>query len=166
MKNEMTIETIYLDMDGVLCSFDGRYRELFGMAPTDARARKEFRHHWVEFITKANFATLDYHPGAEKLLAYIASIADKVHVEMLTSSGGKDYYSEVAQQKIQWLCERGIPYKANVVSGRRYKAEYATPTAVMIDDTEDVITSFRAAGGIAIHHTAADLTIETLKGLM
>lgn len=162
----MKIEKIYLDMDGVLCSFDGRYREMFGMSPVDARGRKEFRKHWVEFITKASFATLDYHPGAEKLIAYVASIANKVQVEMLTSSGGPDYYSEVAQQKIQWLCDHGIPYKANVVPGRRHKAEYATPTAVMIDDTEDVITSFRTAGGIAIHHTDADLTIETLKGMM
>jgi hypothetical protein len=48
------------------------------------------------------------------------------------------------------------------VAGRSKKAEYATPDSILIDDTEDVIKSFRAAGGIGIHHKALGNTIKLL----
>jgi hypothetical protein len=89
-----------------------------------------------------------------------------IEIEMLTSSGGMKYHTEVTIQKTQWLCERGIEFKINTVPGRKLKAEYAKSTTILVDDTPDVIDSFGAAGGIAILHKDVNVTIKTLKRLL
>jgi hypothetical protein len=158
----MAIETIYLDMDGVLCSFEKRYIELFGETPGTSRDRKEFSSNWTQFIEGKNFASLDWQEGAHKLLQFVETIPN-VNIEILSSSGGQKYHTEVTIQKTQWLCERGIEFKINTVPGRKLKAEYAKSTSILVDDTPDVIDSFEAAGGIAILHKDVNETISKLK---
>ncbi len=41
-----------------------------------------------------------------------------------------------------------IHYKVNIVPGRKHKKEWATPDAVIIDDTPDVIVAWNKANGI------------------
>ena len=86
-----------------------------------------------------------------------------VEIEMLTSSGGLKYHTEVTIQKTQWLCERGIEFKINTVPGRKLKAAYAKSTTILVDDTPDVIDSFGAAGGITILHKDVNETIAKLQ---
>jgi hypothetical protein len=161
----MGVSKLYLDMDGVLCSFENRYLELFGESPNSARARKNFSPNWTKFIEGENFATLDWNPGGQELLAYVRTIPN-IEIEMLTSSGGLKYHAEVTIQKTQWLCERGIEFKINTVPGRKLKAAYATATTVLVDDTPDVIESFTSAGGIGILHKDVNVTINNLKELL
>jgi hypothetical protein len=161
----MGVSKLYLDMDGVLCSFENRYLELFGESPNSARARKNFSPNWTKFIEGENFATLDWNPGGQELLAYVRTIPN-IEIEMLTSSGGLKYHAEVTIQKTQWLCERGIEFKINTVPGRKLKAAYATATTVLVDDTPDVIESFASAGGIGILHKDVNVTINNLKELL
>lgn len=158
------IRKIYLDMDGVLADFHNRYIELFGKTPEDARDKKEFNPHWKQFVQTEQFKTLNYWPGAEKLLDYVESL--NLDVEILTSSGGLKFHESVAQQKVHWLVARNIPYFANVVSGRKLKVNYANKESILIDDTEDVIDSFNAAGGHGILHRDVDETIERITKLM
>jgi len=158
----MGVSKLYLDMDGVLCSFENRYLELFDESPGSSRDRKNFSSNWTKFIEGENFATLDWNPGGQELLAYVRTIPN-IEIEMLTSSGGMKYHNEVTIQKTQWLCERGIEYKINTVPGRKLKAPYATPTTILVDDTPDVIESFGNAGGIAILHKDVNETIDKLK---
>jgi len=158
----MAITKLYLDMDGVLCNFEKRYFELFDESPSLSRNRKSFSSNWTKFIEGENFATLDWFEGGQELLAYVRTIPD-IQIEMLTSSGGLKYHSEVTIQKTQWLCERGIEFKINTVPGRKLKAEYAKSTTILVDDTPDVIDSFGAAGGIAILHKDVNETIAKLK---
>jgi 5'(3')-deoxyribonucleotidase len=142
------IKKIYLDMDGVIANFEKRYVERYGELPGSMRDRKEWSTNWHDFIETKQFETLEYWPDAEKLLGFLATL--KVPVEILTSSGGNARHDDVAAQKEVWLCKHGIPYKINVVAGRRNKAKYAQPDYVMIDDTPDVIESFVKAGGTGI----------------
>jgi hypothetical protein len=158
----MGVSKLYLDMDGVLCSFENRYLELFNESPGSSRDRKNFSSNWIKFIEGENFATLDWNPGGQELLAYVRTIPN-IEIEMLTSSGGMKYHTEVTIQKTQWLCERGIDFKINTVPGRKLKAEYAKSTTILVDDTPDVIDSFGAAGGIAILHKDVNETIRKLK---
>jgi hypothetical protein len=158
----MDVSKLYLDMDGVLCSFENRYFELFGESPNSSRGRKSFSSNWIKFIEGENFATLDWNPGGQELLAYVRTIPN-IEIEMLTSSGGLKYHSEVTIQKTQWLCERGIEFKVNTVPGRKLKAKYAKSTTILVDDTPDVIDSFARAGGIAILHTDVNETILKLQ---
>jgi hypothetical protein len=158
----MVVNKLYLDMDGVLCSFERRYFELFGESPGSSRDRKNFSSNWTKFIEGENFATLDWNLGGKELLAYVRTIPN-IEIEMLTSSGGLKYHTEVTIQKTQWLCERGIDFKINTVPGRKLKAEYAKSTTILVDDTPDVIESFSAAGGIGILHNNVNETISKLK---
>ena len=159
----MGVGKLYLDMDGVLCDFDKRYFELFGETPGSSRDRRNFSGNWIEFIEGENFATLDWNPGGQELLAYVRTLPKDIEIEMLTSSGGMKYHNEVTVQKTQWLCERGIEFKINTVPGRKLKAEYAKSTTILVDDTPDVIDSFDAAGGIAILHKDLIVTIAKLE---
>jgi len=159
------IEKIYLDMDGVLCNFERRYFELYKELPGSMRDRKEFNVHWHDFIATKQFETLDWYPGGKELVAFCFE-AD-VPIELLTSSGGNKYHKEVERQKIVWLENNGLgKLKANVVPGRKHKAEYATPNTILIDDTQDIIQMFNAAGGIGILHKEIGNTLMMLEKLL
>jgi hypothetical protein len=155
---------IYLDMDGVITNFESKYKEMFGVVPADARDFKEFSPNWTKFIEEQKFEELDWFPGGMELISFLRST--QVPVEILSSSGGKKYHTEVESQKSVWLGSHGIEFKANIVPGRRKKAEYAKPDTILIDDTPDVIESFNAAGGVGILHKNAEETIEKLKQLL
>jgi hypothetical protein len=112
-----------------------------------------------------NFESLEWFPGGKELLDFIQNETDW-EVEILSSSGGEKFHSEVAAQKVVWLCNNGIPYKANIVPGRKHKTAYATPETILIDDTEDIIVNFNAAGGLGILHKDANETLAKLRTLL
>lgn len=160
--------TIYLDMDGVFCDFNARWLEVFGRTAKDSRDNKEFTSDWGDFIAGENFKELPWAEGGQRLFEFMLTVPSNIRIEMLTSSGGKKFHAEVAAQKTVWLANHGFPWKANVVAGRALKKEYATPTAILIDDTFDVIEAFNAAGGIGILHSDKNIgaTIEMLDNLL
>lgn len=162
----MKIDTIYLDMDGVLANFDERWSSLFNETPGTSRDRKQFDPNWKLFIQNQNFASLSMFPGAEDLLEFVSRYRFDLNIEILSSSGGKLFHNEVSIQKRLWLNNHGISYVRNFVPGRKLKKNYATPSTILIDDTPDVIEAFTAAGGIGILHTDANETIELLKGYL
>jgi len=159
----MKISKIYLDMDGVLCDFEERFAQKFGYPSMAVRDRKNFSVEWPQFIADKEFETLNWFPGAKQLLEFIRK--QPVEVEMLSSSGGLTHHEEVKRQKKVWLKKHNIAYKPNIVPGRKKKIEYAKPDVILIDDTQDIIRDFNAAGGIGILHKDAGETIEKLKVL-
>ena len=152
-------------MDGVLCNFEKRFTELYGKDALGARDRKNFTTNWPNFIMDGNFENLEWFPGGKELLDFIQNETDW-EVEILSSSGGEKFHSEVAAQKVVWLCNNGIPYKANIVPGRKHKTAYATPETILIDDTEDIIVNFNAAGGLGILHKDTNETLAKLRTLL
>lgn len=160
------IKKIYLDMDGVLCDFEKKFTELYGLLSLTKRDRKQWSKDWEDFILNQHgFEKLDWFPGGQELLAYLRRHPN-IHVEILSSSGGERFHGEVTVQKIKWLRKHGINYKANIVPGRKKKAEYATPDSLIIDDTPDVIRYFTQAGGQAILHKDIKETIQKLDTLL
>lgn len=159
------IETIYLDMDGVLTDFNKRYQELFKTEP-DKVHKKNWIPYWEEFVGGDHFKTLDWHPDGKELYAGIAAYAkeNRIQVHILTSAGGEDMIDSIAWQKRRWLINNNVPHRyLHVVPGKRFKKDFATPTALLIDDTAKNIVQFREAGGNAIHHTGnAKQTLEKL----
>lgn len=153
---------IYLDMDGVLCNFERRYFQLYNELPGSMRDRKDFNLHWQDFIDTKQFETLEWYPGGKELVTFC--FETDLPIELLTSSGGVKNHDEVARQKRVWLDNNGlVKLKANVVAGRKHKAEFATPNAILIDDTQDIIQAFNAAGGIGILHKEIGNTLMMLK---
>jgi len=158
------IKKIYLDMDGVLTSFHKRFVELYGEEALGFRDKKNFTVYWPDFIQRKEFEKLEWFPGGQQLLKYLRK--KDIDIEILSSSGGQKYHEVVTEQKKIWLKKQGLAYKPNIVPGRKHKAEYATPETILIDDTEDVISSFNKAGGIGILHTDVNITIERLETLL
>ena len=155
---------IYLDMDGVLTNFEKRYVEKFGEFPRDLdKRRQHFWDNWKKFVDDGDFETLEKHPNADRLLEAVRSL--NLPVEILSSSGGGYSHDIVAEQKKKWLINNGIEFHANIVPGGGHKAKFADPWHVLIDDTDNVIKRYRAAGGTAIHHTDIKETIKQLYAL-
>ncbi len=161
----MKINKIYLDMDGVLADFEKRYKELFGTGASGTdRDRKNFSKNWKEFIRTEQFTTLDRFPGFSELIDYVGMLP--VRIEILSSTGGIPFHSEVSQQKRLWLYNQGIEVPENFVPGRKVKKYYAFQGNLLIDDTPDVVDAFNEAGGIAILHKDVNETISKLKEIM
>ena len=155
---------IYLDMDGVICDFTKRYKELYGYVPDRHIDTKEFHENFDDFIKNRNFETLDLMPDATVLLHYLRGV--RIPIEMLTSTGSKRDQKEVARQKQIWLDKHRIDYPANFVPGKSLKKTFADEESIIIDDTDSVIRDWRKAGGIGIWHKDANSTILQLGSVL
>ena len=157
----MKIQTVYVDMDGVIADFSKRYKEKFRATPEETRSNKAFNGFFKKFIDDGEFSTLDLMPDALELLSYLNSF--DVPKEILSSTARPENHGMIAPQKQMWLNKHNIHYKANFVPGKSLKYKYATPDSIIIDDTKSVIDDWNKAGGIGILHTDAASTIAILK---
>ena len=155
------IDTIYIDMDGVIADFSKRYKEKFHVTPEETRDNKEFNSYFDKFISDGEFSTLDLMPDATELLNFVSEL--DTPKEILSSTARPQNHGMIAPQKQMWLNKHNIHYKANFVPGKSLKYKYATPDSIIIDDTKSVIDDWNKAGGIGILHTDAISTIAILK---
>lgn len=161
MRKSSRMEKIYLDMDGVISDFDKRFFELFGHSANEVKGTFTKSDLWEKFVNGGNFETLDWFPGGERLLEYLREF--DVPIEILSSSGGAEYYDLIAEQKTNWLRNNNILFPVNIVPGKRYKKDYANSSHILIDDTERNIVEFIECGGFAIHHRDATTTMAILE---
>ena len=159
--NKPKISTIMVDMDGVLCDFVKRYKELYHMEPREAEKQKKFDHFFDEFIATNQFATLEMMPGAWDLINYLRKLP--VETEILSSTASEARYDAISKQKMIWLQTKGITFNPIFVAGKRLKQQYAAPDKIIIDDTPSVIDQWNAAGGIGILHKNWPDTMAILK---
>jgi hypothetical protein len=152
--------TLYLDMDGVLADFHKEYDKY----DPEHEDRKKFR---SAVLDHHIFEVLDFMPDTQELLNHVSKL-NGITIEILTSMGTHDPFQgeSAKRQKMKWLDKFNIPYKANFVRNKEEKAQYATPTSILIDDSIGCITPFRQAGGYGIHHTNAKDTIDQLNSTL
>ena len=152
----ITMITLYLDMDGVLCNFDKAYRQL----DPEKADRKKFRE--AVFIHKI-FEDLEFMPDAQILLNYVSTLED-INIEMLTSMGTFDPQqgNEAQRQKLVWLNKNNIPYKPNFVRSKEEKSKYAHEKSILVDDSVGCVKPFLASGGHGILHKSATETVQEL----
>ena len=138
--------TLYVDMDGVLSNFEKSYRSMWNDFKYD---RIQFR---TSVIERNIFSNLEKMPNADKLLEKLRVLETLygLNIEILTSTGSPRTEMKVAgmEQKREWLDKHGINWKANFVCSKPEKAQYASSTAILLDDMEGCTIPFKAQGGM------------------
>lgn len=158
------ITTIYLDMDDVLTDFSVTYHKVIGIDPKTITP-DQWEEHWKKWVSEGHFITQPMAPGAENLLEFVLETGIKT--EILSSTGGPEFFEEIVAQKKEWLARHGIWFHANFTPGKKFKSEFATPHRLLIDDQEGIITKFITAGGFGIHHTGdMEATIAELQEML
>ena len=151
------ITHIFHDLDGVHADFEHGVEALLGR--TMAHIHK--RDMWKAIArSKTFFEDLKRMHDSKVLWAFTSKIDKSVVQEVLT---GLPTVNDGAGQKRRWvakqLCEE---IKVHVVASKD-KYLHAGPGKILIDDRQDMISAFVAAGGIGILHTSAESTIAQLQ---
>jgi len=158
------IETIYLDMDGVICDFQKRYIDLYKNHTDMAERKGTFGTCFTHFINTRQFETLEPMEDMKELIQFLDEAYPPVHI--LSSSAREDSHETISEQKTVWLKNHGIEYPRHFVPGKSLKYKYANKDSIIIDDTRSVIDDWIEAGGIAIWHKSAKETIQELQKLL
>jgi hypothetical protein len=156
--NENEKYEIYCDMDGVIVDFERGYEELTGKdirgnhVKGDGDFWQPITDAGVEFWTK-----LKWMPDGKQLWDYI-----KKRKPNLLSAPSREESSRIG--KHIWV-ENNIPGVNLILRAADKKQEFASPNAILIDDRADNVQRWKDAGGIGIHHTSAENTINELEKL-
>jgi beta-phosphoglucomutase-like phosphatase (HAD superfamily) len=159
--NKPKITKIYLDLDGVICDFSERYRELYKMHPKEADSQKKFYPFFLNFIENKNFETLELMAGSRMAIDFLNNL--DIPTVILSSTVNEDLHLEISNQKLVWLRNNEVPFPAIFVPGKRHKKHHATPDSILIDDTESNCIQWVEAGGISIHHSDWMTTMDILR---
>ncbi len=152
--------TIYCDMDGVLCDFEGGVRKL----TTKPIASMRMREMWD--ITRKHpqfWAELDWMNGAQQLWDLVNWHGGHI----LSSCAYSDPNSWPG--KLQWLENKiGLVDKGriHITENRHHKKHYAVSNEtanILIDDHVSNIAQWRNAGGVGILHVSVKESLDQLR---
>ena len=145
-------------MDGVLVDFEKGYKELTGTYSKNNPDNKAF---WqpISDAGASFWANLDWMPDGEELWRYI-----KKYKPNILSAPSQDPSSRVGKEA--WVkMNLKNNYNKLYLYSRANKKLFAGENRILIDDMQQTINEWNAAGGIGIHHTSAANTIKELKKL-
>lgn len=161
--------TVFLDMDGVLCTFEADFEKLTGKSPYDYE--KEFgpKKFWNFILDQGSvfWENLSPTPDMEQLKEYVFS--HFLRIGILSSSSRKSHGSNIVKQgKMKWLKKHGFLSKIPnsnilIVDSAQDKKRYAWENKILVDDYEKNVRSWIGAGGIGILHTSVENTIKELS---
>jgi hypothetical protein len=153
-------------MDGVLCDFKKRYKEI--TQTCESTFNKE---NFELFIDKGGFMEVEKLPKTNDLLTVLNELQEiysNVNIEILSSLGNTKQLDKCAQQKADWLIMNGIGWGGNFVQHKGYKKDFASPKSILIDDTEINCIEFTDNSGFGILYDDSnfDLIVQKLFGLV
>jgi 5' nucleotidase, deoxy (Pyrimidine), cytosolic type C protein (NT5C) len=161
------ISEIFLDMDGVICDFRSKYKELFNTDPEedynakDKKRKIAHQSRFHQFIEDGHFERLDPMPDLQVGLEFLSNL--DIHICILTSVAREEYMHSLSAQKRKWLKEHNIQYNPIFVPGKSIKCYFSKPNRVLIDDTRVNIEQWSKNTGIGIHHISWEDTINKIK---
>lgn len=151
---------IYLDMDGVLANFAGRYREVFGVDPTP-HSRDD--PHISKILGTDFFRRLDKFPTTDAVVELAREFGGGRY--NICSSPLRGDHANSSDNKKQWLLDNLQPLPSHIIFTRN-KEKYATTNGqpnVLVDDKPSNIAKWRAAGGHGILYDAEKNSLDYLK---
>jgi|TARA_R110002020_G_scaffold44105_2_gene127439 hypothetical protein len=145
---------IFIDMDGVLTDFEGRFEQFAGVTPDEFMSQKTIQYgekkaneEFWDLVDKQIgvrfWAGMPWMPEGEELYKYL-----KKYKPSILTSPSREESSRIG--KSLWVKRNmsGIPVKFGY--GANGKAKFSGPNKILIDDREDNISAWKAAGGIGI----------------
>lgn len=160
MRNSKNINTIYLDMDGVICDFCG--------ACKDIDAIEHYKVDW-EKVHSAGidfWANMAWTNEGQKFYKWLEKFCDEEGIDLCILS--QVNYSDGVNGKIEWLmANTKVPNKnIYIVKTGKAKAKYANNQSLLIDDFGKNIESFVLAGGFGIKFESPGQARQALLDLL
>ena len=145
---------VYVDMDGVLTDFERRFEQFAGVTPDEYMSQKEIQYgkdkaneQFWDLVDKQIgvrfWAGMPWMPEGEELYRYI-----KKHKPTILTSPSREESSRIG--KGVWVKRNMSDVPVKFGFGADGKAKFAGPNKILIDDREDNISAWKAAGGIGI----------------
>lgn len=156
------MNTLYLDMDGVVADFNEYARVVHGFNP----AVEYPDHEWQKLAeNKRLYRDLPKTPYADDLVEYCNRFANEHNMNFmfLTAVPKTNRLHWAFYDKVLWVQRyfSFVPVHFGPFSER--KQEHCAPNDILIDDRPSNIDEWNNAGGYGILHTDYDSTIESLK---
>ncbi len=143
---------LFVDLDGTLADFDGRYEQLFGLRPN--RAEPEPPDLWSNIGGVPNFfATLDPLPDAFELWEGVKAFRPVI------LTGVPDSVPAAAAQKIAWVRVHLGTDVLVICCRSRDKALHGNPGDILVDDWDKYQARWERMGGIFVWHTRAATSV-------
>lgn len=176
IKDNNTEVLIKVDMDGVLCDFDKRFRDL----NREHLSSDEYEHKYgdksiwpiIDSAGEAYWTEMPWMPDGQELWNYIAKYNPTIlsaPSKNSTSKSGKvkwlEKHIKLPNYQVQTKAKHGWDGTSKIILNSD-KWRYATgPMDLLIDDTRKKVDAWRHAGGTAILHTSTADTIQELQKL-
>ena len=154
------LNTLYLDLDGVLADFDTLGSKILGM-PT---REHEQTHGTVQFYSKLRqygsfFLDLPLMPGALELYNAVKHLKPKI------LSGIPWQIPEATTHKVAWVHKNIDPDLIVITPRSRDKNLYCIRNDIIVDDWPQHKAKWLEKGGIWIDHRTAEESIAALKAI-
>jgi hypothetical protein len=146
---------LFLDLDGVLADFDAHVEALFGAPPSGMPIGQM----WARAArTRGFFETMPLTPDALELWTYCLPFGPSILTGLPRGNWAE-------AQKRRWVAAHLGDAVPVITCMSRDKCEFATPGAVLVDDTTRYAERWVERGGIFVHHTSARASIDALRTL-
>lgn len=163
---------LYIDLDGVLVDLIGDYVKLTGMTLSEADAKfgRKSPDIWKPAKAVEKFwANLSKTQEADTLLYFVRENFEHDKTHILTARPRN--FKRAGKDKREWVTKNTHIKVENVhVVLRSEKKLFAVNekgiSNILVDDHIENIREWRDAGGIAIHHTDINITIQNLNGVL
>lgn len=167
------LDTIYIDMDGVLAGFDEHMIATFGIMKEQRLSSAERWARINEYEASGHkwFADLPIKAGALAMVRDIYKLvkAGTVGRAVILTATGNNFWVH-KQQKVWWVVNSDIGSHVSdiiVVPKAECKQYYANNRSVLIDDNWDrCVEPFIERGGFGIHHLQPELTMMKLNNII
>jgi proteasome assembly chaperone (PAC2) family protein len=168
LNEEESEYKVYLDMDGVLADFDQRFRDLSGMEPKEFENKYGKKAFWNLIDEENKIKFWVGIPVMDGAAALVDAVKD-YNYELLTSPSAK---KQSYLGKILWVRNNTgnvFPSKPRINFKKAKEKHLVKPqlakTDILIDDREDTIGRWNAAGGTGIVYKNIGQVLSDLKKL-
>ena len=149
------MNTIYIDMDGVVADFDTFVSNLLGRPIGWNDSKQDLTdEEWVKLASVDSlYYQLPMMPDATKLVAYAKSLSTRFYVGFLTAIPRRTTIPSAQADKQAWVSKYFPGMRMDIGPFSRDKQKWCIPGDILIDDRPSNIAEWTAAGGIAVYHT-------------